>query len=62
MVIGMVALWAVLIWGAFYVATRVTQKDATHPRSTLDLLQDRFARGEIDQDELESRRRALEGS
>lgn len=61
MMIGMIALWALLIWGAFYLATHVAQKDTSHPRSALDLLEERYVRGEIDQVELESRRRALQG-
>ena len=60
MMIGMVALWALLIWGAFYLVTRETRKEAP-PRSAIEILEDRFVRGVIDQEELESRRRALEG-
>lgn len=61
MMIGMIALWALLIWGAFYLATHVAQKDTPHPRSALDILEERYVRGEIDQVELESRRKALQG-
>jgi len=60
--IGMVAFWALLIWGAFYLAARVTRQDAPHPSSALDILEQRFARGEIDRDELDARRRTLQGS
>jgi putative membrane protein len=59
MMIGMVALWALLIWGAVYLATRVTKQDAPHPSSAVDILEQRFARGEIDRDELETRRSTL---
>jgi uncharacterized membrane protein len=61
MMIGMVAFWAFLIWGGFYFATRVTERDDTHERSAIDVLEQRFARGEIDRDELEDRRRTLQG-
>ena len=57
--IGMVALWALLLWGLYYLATRVTSQADPRPPSALDLLEQRFARGEIDRDELETRRRTL---
>lgn len=61
--IGMVVLWAVLIWGAFYLAAREAPKDAApQPRSAIDVLEERFARGEIDRDELDARRSALQGN
>lgn len=61
MMIGMIALWAFLIWGAFYVATHVAQKDAVQRRSALELLEQRYVRGEIDRVELAAGRRALQG-
>jgi uncharacterized membrane protein len=60
MMIGMVALWALLIWGAVYLATRVTKQDTSHPSSAIDVLEQRYARGEIDRDELDSRRSTLQ--
>jgi putative membrane protein len=60
--IGMVAFWALLIWGAVYLATRVPSRDAPRADSARDILEQRFARGEIDRDELEARRRALQES
>ena len=60
--IGMVAFWALLIWGAFYLASRAAPRDAPHSNSALDILEQRFASGEIDRDELEERRRTLRGS
>lgn len=59
--IGMIALWAFLIWGAFSIATHVTQKDTDQRRSALELLEQRYVRGEIDRVELEAGRRALHG-
>jgi putative membrane protein len=58
--IGMVLFWGLLIVGAVYVATRLTKQDAPHPSSAVDILEMRFARGEIDRDELESRRSTLQ--
>lgn len=58
--IGMVAFWAILIWGAVYLAARVPRGDTSRQDSALDILEQRFARGEIDRDELELRRRTLQ--
>jgi uncharacterized membrane protein len=57
----MIALWALLIWGAFYLATHVTQKDTSPTGSALERLEQRYVRGEIDRVELEAGRRALQG-
>ena len=63
MMIGMVAFWALLIWGAYYVATRVTDNGtAGRSASALDILEQRYARGEIDRDEFETRRSTLQHS
>lgn len=61
--IGMVVLWGLLIWGAMHVVTQVTDRpSAPQQGSALEILEERFARGEIDRDELETRRTALQGS
>lgn len=57
--IGMIAFWAILIWGAVYLAARVPRGDVSRRDSAVDILEQRFARGEIDRDELELRRRTL---
>jgi putative membrane protein len=63
MMIGMVVLWALLIWGAVYVAAHVTDNgSARRPTSALDTLEQRYARGEIDRDEFETRRTTLQNS
>ena len=63
MMIGMVAFWALLIWGAYYVATHVTDNATTgRPTSALDILEQRYARGEIERDEFETRRTTLHNS
>lgn len=62
MMIGMVGFWALLIWGAYYVVTQVTERNTPQSSSAVDILEQRFARGEIDRDELETRRRTLQGN
>lgn len=65
------ALWMVLIWGGLILLivwgvrtasgqdTRLARSDQSN---ALQILEDRFARGEIDRDEFEERRSTLEGS
>lgn len=55
MTASMVLFWGLVAW---VVVTIVRRPDATH-RSPEDLLADRFARGEIDDDEYRRRREAL---
>ena len=63
MMIGMVLFWALLIWGAYLVATRATDRATfRHPTSALDVLEQRYARGEIDHEEFETRRTTLQRS
>ena len=56
-VVGVVALIALLRWAI----QRGGQGNAAAPDSALDLLRERFARGEIDEAEFEARRRTLGG-
>jgi putative membrane protein len=57
MVLGMVAFWGALIWFGVWAIRRFTNR----PRgSGFRTLEDRFARGEIDEQEFETRRRVLE--
>ena len=56
-VVGVVALIALLRWGI----QRGGQGRAAPPDRALDLLRQRFARGEIDEAEFEARRRTLGG-
>jgi len=63
-------LWMVLFWGAlialivFIVRKFTGSSDRSGPSSRnstpIDILQERFARGEIDKKEFEERRRILE--
>lgn len=57
----MLVFWGGLIWMIAYVirgSSRSGERAANDP-SAIRLLEERFARGEIDQDEFEERRRIL---
>lgn len=63
--LGMVVILVLAVWLAVYAARRMAGPGASHPtRSTaLDILQERYARGELTNDEFEERRRRiLEGN
>lgn len=64
----MIALLAVVVWVAFMIARWLTasRRDMTPPAPTptttaLHILEERYARGEIDREEFEERRRVLKG-
>ena len=59
MVLGTVAFWATLIWFGVWAVRRFT--DRPRRGNGFRTLEDRFARGEIDAQEYESRRQVLEG-
>lgn len=58
MVIGMAAFWGLVAWFAVALA-RGSRTDRQESRRPIDVLDERFARGEIDTDEYERRRRLL---
>jgi putative membrane protein len=61
MTIAMVAFWGLLVW-AIIALFRSSQPDSSHrssPPDALEILDTRFARGEIDEDEYHARRSAL---
>ena len=60
-VVLMVAFWGLLFWAIVSLVQRPTRSDAGTGTAT-DLLAERFARGEMDSQEYESRRGALRGS
>ena len=65
MIFGMIVFWGVLLFGAFYLvraATATSHSDARQvPEPTPEqILAKRFAHGEIDQAEYESRMQALQ--
>jgi len=53
-------LLAVLVVGVVYVVRSLSDHAGRPASSALQILEERFARGEIDGDEFEERRRALE--
>jgi putative membrane protein len=58
-IVGMVLFWGVVIWAIVRVTdnSRTTHPAAEH--SAIQILETRFARGEIDVDEFETRRADL---
>ena len=57
---AMVAFWALVI-SMVVLAVRAWSGSSQAPRSPSDILAERFARGEISEEEFEARRRVLEG-
>jgi len=65
--IGMILFWGLVIAGAIMVARWLGSLNSgssnrSVERTALDILRERFARGEIDQQEFEEKRRVLGGS
>jgi len=62
MSLTMLLFWGGLIWLVVYGIRHVTPSSdrGAHARSAIEVLEERFARGEIDRDEFEERRRVLE--
>lgn len=57
----MVALWGLIVWAAVYIARRLSGSPET-PRSrsnALDILEERYARGELTDEEFDKRRRRI---
>jgi putative membrane protein len=61
MLITMILFWGGLITVAVILVRRFGPHAAPHQDSAHRILDERFARGEIDRDEYESRRQALRG-
>lgn len=60
MTVGMVAFWGLLIALVLWAVRRTSDRGPLgRPRNAPEILEERFARGEIDQDEFEERREAL---
>lgn len=66
MILWMLLFWAGLIllvvWGVRALSAESRIGGHTGRNSALQILEERFARGEIDRDEFEERRSILEGS
>jgi len=63
MSVTMVAFWALVIGVVWYAVTHATRGDhSPAPRSPEQILDERFARGEIDADDYATRRDALRGA
>jgi len=57
MVVGMVAFWGLVVWAviAIFRSTQTSPTADTAHRRPLDVLDERFARGEIDESEYQAR-------
>ena len=63
MMVVMLAFWALVAWGVVAVARSVGGSNSSSPRSTPEgVLAERFARGEIDEDDYLNRRDVLQGA
>jgi putative membrane protein len=56
----MIAFWGLLIWGVVHLVAK-RQPEEPRPRTALQILDERLARGEIEIDEYRERRASLEG-
>lgn len=63
MTLAMVAFWGLLVWAvvALFRSTQPGRTDRSAPPDALEILDMRFARGEIDEDEYHARRSVLRG-
>ena len=57
--IGMLLFWALIIALIVMAVLNWKRRNDDAPRSPLDILKERYARGEIDKDEFERRRRDI---
>lgn len=58
MSVGMAAFWALVLWAVVILVKR-NDRPASEPRDASTILDARFARGEIDEDEYRARRAVL---
>lgn len=59
MTLGMVAFWVAVVW-VIGLLVRSTTGDRPRSRRALDVLDERFAQGELDAEEYEQRRQILQ--
>lgn len=62
MTIGMIAFWVLIVAMAYFLFRWATERPDARPPTAIELLEQRFARGEISADEYRERRAVLEGS
>lgn len=61
MTVSMLGFWVLVIWGVTALVRGTGRTAAGRARDAEDVLIERFARGEIDEDELRYRRDVLRG-
>lgn len=61
MTVSMLGFWVLVIWGVTALVRGTGGTGAGRARDAEDILIERFARGEIDEDELRDRRDVLRG-
>jgi putative membrane protein len=59
--LGMILIWGLIIGVVVWVIRAVTAHRPADHKSAREILDERYARGEIDRDELEQKRRDLSG-
>ena len=61
MALAMVAFWGLLVWVviALFRSSQPDRRDPSSPPDALEILDSRFARGEIDEEEYHARRSVL---
>jgi putative membrane protein len=63
MIIGMVIFWGLVIWGIVALVHRTSGNgygtDHQHSESALEVLKRRYAKGEINKEEFEEKKKAL---
>jgi putative membrane protein len=58
---GMILFWGVIIAVAVFVFRTLTSNRIGETRDAMDILKERYARGEIDEDEFRRRKQELQG-
>ena len=59
--LGMILFWGLIIAVAVFVFRMLTSNRVGETRDAIDILKERYARGEIDEDEFQRRKQQLQG-
>ena len=59
--LGMILFWGLIIAVAVFVFRMLTSNRVGETRDAIDILKERYARGEIDEDEFRRRKQELQG-